>query len=679
MAASFDRDLVRGVFAAISDEMRARSNEGVRKAGGVSGGGEASALTCWTPHINILRDPRWGRGSETWGEDPHLTAVMAAHVVRGLQGDAAATSSPGGGGGLVKVAATCKHFLGYSFEMADGESRYSFDAKVAPQDLADTYLPAFDACVRAAGAQGVMCAYNAVDGTPMCANERELKGRLRAKYGFGGYVVSDCNAVAALVWGHRSSGDNAAAVAAAIKGGVDILCDNLDAQKVEGGWKVWLAAAANCLLRLAPLDKRAAPSFSPTFSRSPHHHLSNDLPQSNPPAPDLSNQQPAADAISQGLLSEADVDAAVANTLAVRFRTGQFEPSTPWDGLGAAAINSAAHRELARRVAQKGIVLLKNDAPLKGASGGAGGGAGAPLLPLDRTKLKKVCVVGPLADSPEHLLGNYYGLWNRSLTASPLAALRAELAGSGVQVATDDAMRLMAANYYDWPLESALGACAGADAALVFVGNSMIANPTPAASNPSGNSAGGGGPGAAAWRPVSEGEGLDRESLALPGRQMDLVKALAARNPATPVVLVAITGGPVDLEWAQRARGVPSIVMAGYPGQEGGRAIADVLLGRASPSGRLPNTWYHSNYTAAAPFGDMAMRPDAARRYPGRTYRFVADQGFVQYPFGYGLSYTTFRCVGWVCWRVLWGVECAVVEGCVVQAPCECTRPNSRC
>ncbi|KAI8462979.1 MAG: glycoside hydrolase superfamily [Monoraphidium minutum] len=548
MASTFDRGLVQAAFEAVSDEMRAKNNAEV-KAKGVS-----KALTCWTPHMNIFRDPRWGRGSETWGEDPQLAAVMAAHVVKGLQG-----SDPT----YLKVAATCKHFFGYSLEMADGISRFSFNAEMSPVDVTDTYLPAFDACIRASRARGVMCAYNAVDGVPMCTNKAKIDGLMRDKWGFDGYVVSDCNAVSALVWGHKSAASDSKAIAQALKGGTDMLCDNMNAA------------------------------------------------------------QAASQAISAGVLAESDVDAALNRTLAIRFRTGQFDApaALPWAGLGLDVVNSKAHKDLARKAAHKGMVLLKNAVPP---------GSSTPLLPLDKAQLRKVCVVGPLADSPEHMLGNYYGAFLKSMS-SPLGSIRGELEPAGVTVTHDNSMRTLAANYYDWPLESALQACQGASAALVFVGGSMIATPNPRWER------------LTSYRPVSEGEGLDRENLGLPGRQMDLVKALAMRNPAVPIVLVVMNGGPVDLAWPQANPTVAAILSAGFPGQEGASAIKDVLFGRVSPSGRLPITWYHENYTRAVSMGDMAMRPNAATGYPGRTYRFLADDSYVQYPFGYGLSYTTFK------------------------------------
>lgn len=174
-------------------------------------------------------------------------------------------------------------------------------------------------------------------------------------------------------------------------------------------------------------------------------------------------------------------------------------------------------------------------------------------------------------------------------------------------------------------------ACKGAQAAIVFVGASMINNAPPKPNEK-----------LSVYRPVSEGEGLDRESLSLPGKQMDLAKALALRAPDVPIVLVVMNGGPVDVSWAQASPQVGAILAAGLPGQEGAWAIRDVLFGKVNPSGRLPNTWYKEAYLRAAPYTDMGMRADAARGYPGRTYRFVNDSSLVLYPFGYGLSYTTF-------------------------------------
>ncbi|KAF8063677.1 BXL3 [Scenedesmus sp. PABB004] len=511
LASTFDEGLAHQVFTAISDELRAKDNAEFAKTG------IRKNLICWTPHINIFRDPRWGRGSETLGEDPLLTAAMGTRIVQGLQG-ADATYK--------KVIATCKHFLGYSLEGAEGVSRYSHNINISPQDMTDTELPPFRAC--GAGGQGIMCAYNAVNGTPSCASGDLLNGLLRRDLGFTGYVVSDCNAVAALRWGHRTAGSLAQASADAIKAGIDA-------------------------------------------------------------------------ALAAGLVSEADIDTAVNRTLAMRFLTGQFDPPSgnPWGALTTGAVvNGNASRALARAVVQKGAVLLKNDPPP---------GRDAPLLPLDPAALTKLCVLGPLSDSAEHMMGNYYGKFDAAAVATPLAGIKEALAGRGVSVSHAYGMDLVGRIHYDWPLEDALQACEGADAAVVVVGSSMIENEVDA--------------GTGGFRPATEGEGLDRTTLDLPGRQADLIKALALRAPGLPMAVVLMHGGGLDVGWMAAIPQVASMLALAFPGQEGGRGLADVLFGAVNPSGRLPITWYRNNYTAALSPLQLGMRPDAAKGHPGRSYR----------------------------------------------------------
>ncbi|KAF6262012.1 glycoside hydrolase superfamily [Scenedesmus sp. NREL 46B-D3] len=543
LASSFDDSLAWQVFNAISDELRAKDNAEYAKTGNRKG------LVCWTPHVNIFKDPRWGRGSETFGEDPVLTGRMALRVVQGLQG-----SDPT----YKKIVATCKHFLGYGMEGAEGYSRYSHNTNISPQDLTDTDLPPFKACVQGAGALGIMCAYNAVNGTASCASAPLLKKLLRSNMGFDGYVVSDCNAVQALEWGHKAYPSMRDASAAAVKAGVDLFCDKAD--------------------ELKP-------------------------------------------ALAEGLLAPSDIDTAVNRTLAVRFATGQFDLPrlNPWADLPISTVNGRMSRLLARTVVQKGIVLLKNKAPA---------GSSKPLLPLDKSALSKLCVLGPLANSAEHMMGNYYGKFDADVAATPLQGIQEELAGSGVKVEYAQGMDIMGQIHYDWPLETALETCQGADAAVLVIGSSMIENDK----SPDGS-----------LRPAHEGEGLDRNNLDLPGRQADLVRALARRAPGLPLVVVLFNGGGLDVGWIDRLPAASAMLSAGFPGQEGGRGIADVLFGRVNPSGRLPITWYHSNYAYRVSQLDLRMRPDATSGYPGRSYRFVSDASYVLYPFGYGLSYSSFE------------------------------------
>eukprot|EP00775_Hariotina_reticulata_P008295 gene8295-8481_t len=577
LASTFDDMLAWQVFTAISDELRAKSNHDLQQYG------EWKYLSCWTPHVNIFRDPRWGRGSETFGEDPYLTSVMATRVVQGLQGNNKEYK---------KVVAACKHFLGYSLEGAEGISRQvqgnrhlqqltaaehenycipeqSWQSAAAQQMSSDDgsrselyQFGRMDNNRQYAKAQGIMCSYNAFNGTPACANEPMLTDVLRSQLGFNGYVVSDCNAIMALSWGHQTATSLADASAAAINAGVDIFCDRIDEIK---------------------------------------------------------------NALSSGKLSQEALDKAISRTLAIRFATGQFDPRerNPWQNLTLAEVNSRDHRALAKSVVVKGSVLLKNTVPT---------GSSSPVLPLDKATLKKVCVVGPLAASVEHMMGNYYGRFNSKVSVTPLKGIQDELAGSGTSVEYSYGMDVLGQMHYDWPLESALQACSGASVGVVVLGASMVENGLNATARSYDS-------GQQVRSNIKEviGSVLVRQ----PSQKADLVKALATRASGLPLMVVLMHGGGFDIDWMQKLPTVNAILAVGFPGQEGGRGIADLLFGRASPSGRLPITWYRSKYTDSVSPLTLDMRPNDSG-HPGRSYRFLTDGSYVLYPFGYGLQYTTF-------------------------------------
>jgi beta-glucosidase len=532
-AATFDEELVREIGTAMATEARAFSNYGTLR--GVNSGFQS----CWAPNMNILRDPRWGRGSETFGEDPVLTSNITTAFVGGLQGSQQ---------DQVSVAAVCKHFTAYSLEEADGEMRFYFNAKVTKQDLTDTYLPAFQACV-AANARGIMCSYNQVNGTPMCSNAELLEGTLRAQWGFRGHVVSDCSAV-----------------------------DNIAKLQKLGTPPEVAARALN-----AGLDQNCGVGF----------HVLNE-------------------SIAQGLVEEQVLNRAISRTLRTRFELGQFDPfgSSPLDKIGYDEVGSDAHMQLALRTARESIVLLKNE---------------GELLPLKRSSVQKatapmtVAVIGPTADDAQLLLGSYHGMpaFGLENVSTPLRALQAQLGknilyAGGCNVVVGDGA---------WGFGDALEAAEAADVAVVFVGSSSKGNEV--LDGQSHN-----------YFDTVEKESMDRREISLPGLQEDLVQAIAART-STPIVLVLINGGPQAVEWAAASDRVGAIVQVTYPGQRGGEAIAQVLLGDHSPSGRLPVTIYHSNYTRLIANTDMRMRV-----WPGRTHRFLQVPPL--FPFGFGLSYTTF-------------------------------------
>ncbi|GAB4820706.1 hypothetical protein N2152v2_007752 [Parachlorella kessleri] len=544
LAAAFDVDLVHRVSNAISDELRAKDNEQFRESG------RHMMTSTFAPNINIFRDPRWGRGSETYGEDPKLTSEMAKAFVRGLQGNHSK---------YVKAGATCKHFAAYSLEQWQGISRFAFDAVLDPRDVEDTYLPAFRACVSEAGASSVMCSYNAINGTPACASQWLLSQQLRGKMRFDGFVVSDCGAVDSIWQHHQYANSSTTAAAAALKAGTDLNC---------GDYSGLIQAER------------------------------------------------------EGLVTRKEVAAAVKRVLLARFRLGHFDDpdeANPYSKIQPSVIGSHAHLALAREAALKSIVLLKNE-PTEG--------NGKALLPLDVKVLQKITVVGPLANRSEYLLGNYYGQpWGSIVT--PLQAIQDFVWAHAQETATGEAPTvdyLVGAEVMGTgaDVDSVVAACRTSDVCIFVVGSTML-DPDVKAKERAGTYT--------VLAPVVESEGYDRRSLLLPGSQMDLIQA-AAKRTSTPLVVVLVHGGPLDVEWLQTSTRVGAILTAWFPGQ-GGASLADVLFGRASPSGRLPVTFYSENYTRQVDMGDMRMRP-----WPGRTHRFLQVPPL--YPFGHGLSYATF-------------------------------------
>ncbi len=518
LAATWDPALLLRVATVISTEARAKYHEALRH----DEHGTYQGLTFWSPNINIFRDPRWGRGQETYGEDPYLTGRLAVAFVRGMQGD-----DPH----YLRVVATVKHFAAHS---GPEPGRHGFDAAVDRRDLLETYLPAFETAVREGGVRSVMCSYNRLDGVPACADSLLLRGFLRGAWGFRGYVVSDCDAVDDIRGGHHVTADEAVAAAMALRAGTDLNC---------GG-------AYRSLV----------------------------------------------DAVHRGLAAEADVDTALARLVRARLRLGMFDPveQVPYAAIPFAENDSPAHAALADTAARESLVLLRNE-----------GG----LLPLKPT-LRRIAVIGPNADDGAVLLGNYNG--TPSAPVTPLAGIRARAPGADVGYAKGSpwaAGMPDSASTAAWR-DSAVALARGADVAVLCLGLS----------------------------PRLEGEELpvhvpgfdggDRTDLGLPAPQDSLLKAVVATG--TPVVLVLLGGSALAVEWA--AEHVPAIVAAWYPGEAAGTALAGLLFGDFSPSGRLPVTFYRS-VSQLPPFTDYHME--------GRTYRY--SRGDALYPFGFGLSYARFR------------------------------------
>src|SRR3569833_394248 len=504
----------------ISTEFRAKYIEKVKPDGGTDW---YRGLTVWSPNINIFRDPRWGRGQETYGEDPYLTSRIGVAFITGLQGNDTK---------YLKTIATSKHFAVHS---GPESTRHTADVHISRHDLEDTYLPAFRTTVTEAKVQSVMCAYNSVDGEPACASGLLLQEHLRKDWGFQGYVVSDCGAAADIFRpdAHKFSANAAAGVAVAFKTGMDIICG----------------------------DYRNNMSTEP---------------------------KGIVEAVRQGLVSEYVLDQALTRLFAARIKLGMFDPpaGNPYSKIPAADNDTPAHRETALKMAQESLVLLKNS---------------DNLLPLKKTP-GVIAVIGPHADSLDALVGNYNGTPSKPVT--DLAGIRARFAQS--KVVYVQGTGLVEA---DKSGDQAVEAARKADLVVMVAGLS----------------------------PHVEGEemkvdavgfsGGDRTSLELPGPQRKLLERLQAAGK--PTVLVLMSGSALGVNWADEH--VPAIVEAWYPGGEGGTAVAGLLAGDFSPAGRLPLTFYKS-VDQLPPFDDYSMSK--------RTYRYFTGEPL--YPFGYGLSYTTF-------------------------------------
>ncbi|HEU4434202.1 MAG TPA: glycoside hydrolase family 3 C-terminal domain-containing protein [Pyrinomonadaceae bacterium] len=655
LAATWDTKLMYQVADVISTEARAKHHEYARN----NQFGRYQGLTFWSPNINIFRDPRWGRGQETYGEDPYLTGQMGVQFVRGLQGN-----DPR----YFKVIATPKH---YAVHSGPEPERHAFNAIASERDLRETYLPAFRATILEGKAYSVMCAYNRTNGEPCCANKKLMVDILRGEWGFDGYVVSDCGAIYDIHVFHKVVPTEMEASVMGVKAGADLTCGTEYPSLVQ--------------------------------------------------------------AVKQGLITEAEIDKSVKRLLTARFRLGQFDPPemVPYARIPFSQNDTDEHRQLALKTARESIVLLKN---------------ANRTLPLKKD-LKSIAVIGPNADLPETLWGNYNGHASRLFT--PLAGIRnavskntkvvyalgstlagepvvsvpasaltvngtdpgvkaeyfnnQELRGPAVTVRTDKSIDFDWGRYNPTPELSGnnfsvrwtgklkapetgnytLGFTADDGARLYIDGKLLVeawsSNPTKTVTKEIALEGGRSydlrmeyfqyqreniaklvwsyprmtdrlideAVKAARESEVAvvvlgisarlEGEempvkiegfrGGDRTDLSLPKSQQALLKAVVATGK--PVVVVLLSGSALAVNWAND--NVPAILAAWYPGGEGGTAISDVLFGNYNPAGRLPVTFYKS-VDQLPPFENYSME--------GRTYRYF--KGEPLYPFGYGLSYTKF-------------------------------------
>ncbi len=673
LAATWDTALMHRIAMTIAVEGRAKYNEAIRE----DDHSRFAGLTFWSPNINIDRDPRWGRGMETFGEDPFLTASMGVEFVKGLQGD-----NPK----YLELVSTPKH---YAVHSGPEPLRHGFNVDVSEHDLEDTYLPAFRATIIEGHADSIMCAYNAIDGAPACANTMLLEKHLREDWGFNGYTVSDCDAVGDIASGHHFAASPEEAAALAVKAGTD-----LDCGRTYGA-----------------LTK----------------------------------------AVQEHLLSEADIDASMVRLFTARMRLGMFDPraAVPFNSIPYSEVNSAAHRELALEAARESIVLLKNGnntLPLKASirkiavvgptadllesiEGNYNGTAPDPVSPLNglRGEFGSENVIyaagSTLADGAPAPIPSAY---LRSDASLKMAGLKGEYFDTEEMKGAPKMVRVDAQINFDWnrvapaadfpsktfavrwtgellppapgdyvlslrgprPIAASMmtGEAGAAqtppakmpDRVRLYVDDKLVmdsrSNPAEARLNfadtsphairveymhqpndrnvdlnwePPANSLLGQAIDAAkksdaivafvGLSPNLEGEemnvhvdgfdGGDRTSIELPAAQEKLLEAMG--ETGKPLIVVLTSGSPLAVPWAKEH--ADALLEAWYPGEEGGDAIAETLKGKNNPAGRLAVTFYASTKDLPE-FTDYSMK--------NRTYRYYSGQ--VLYPFGYGLSYSRF-------------------------------------
>lgn len=519
MAATFDEDLLEQVGDAVSTEARAKFNM-QQKADDTD---IYKGLTFWAPNVNIFRDPRWGRGHETFGEDPYLTSRLGVRYVMGLQGHDE---------DYLKAAACAKHFAVHS---GPESVRHEFNAEVSEQDLRETYLPAFKACVQEGKVEAVMGAYNRTNGAPCCGNSYLLQDILRKEWGFEGHVTSDCWAIKDFHEGHLVTSTPVESVSMAMNNGCDLNCGNL------------------------------------------FHFLTQ--------------------AVENGMVDEKRLNEAVENLFMARMKLGVLDKKeeNPFDKIPYTVVDSEEMRKLNREVARRSVVLLKNE---------------NHILPLDKKKLHTIGVIGPNADSRKALVGNYEGTSSRYITV--LEGIE-DYVGENVRVLYSEGCHLYRDRTSNLAMEhdrdsEVRAVCEASDVVIAVVGLDATLE---GEEGDTGNEYGSG----------------DKPNLNLPGLQPDIIRI--AKESGKPVIVVLLAGSAMALPWEDEH--VDAILDGFYPGAQGGAAIAEILFGGANPEGKLPITFYQT--TEELPeFTDYAMK--------GRTYRYMENEAL--YPFGYGLSYTTY-------------------------------------
>lgn len=511
MAATFDEKLIGEMAECVATEGRAKYNAySAQEDRDIYKG-----LTFWSPNVNIFRDPRWGRGHETYGEDPFLTSRLGVAFVKGLQGDDE----------VMKAAACAKHFAVHSGPEA---LRHEFDAKASAKDMEETYLPAFEALVKEADVEAVMGAYNRTNGEPCCGSKTLIQDILRDKWRFQGHFVSDCWAIRDFHESHMITASAKESAAMALNAGCDLNCGNT------------------------------------------YLHVLN--------------------AYEHGLVSEEVITESAVRLFTTRFLLGLFDGSE-YDAIPYEKVECAEHLALAEKAARESIVLLKNDG----------------ILPLDKNTVGTIGVIGPNADSRIALTGNYHGTSSEYITI--LDGIH-RYVGDEVRVLYSEGSALWKDKvehlaYENDRISEAKIVAEHSDVIVLCVG---LDETLEGEQGDTGNSAASG----------------DKEDLLLPKPQQELLQAVA--QTGKPVILLMMTGSAMDMSYATEH--FSAVLQLWYPGARGGKTVAEMLFGEASPSGKLPVTFY-SGLTDMPAFEDYSMK--------GRTYRYIEEKA--QYPFGYGLTY----------------------------------------
>lgn len=515
LAAMFDKEMLQKIGDVIATEARAKYNES-RKYGDRD---LYKGITMWSPNVNIFRDARWGRGQETYGEDPYLTGALGVAFIKGLQGD----------GKYLKTSACAKHYAVHSGPEA---LRHGFDAKASAKDLEETYTPAFYAAVKEADVSGVMGAYNRVNGEPACASQELIVKKLRGDWGFDGYFVSDFLALMDIHENHHVTKNVVESAALALKAGCDVNAGHVYREIME--------------------------------------------------------------AYRQGLVTEEEIRNAAINAYTVRAALGMFSSDCEYDSIGIESLDTDESAELSYKASINSTVLLKNDG----------------LLPLNKDKIKTIAVIGPTATSIAVLEGNYNGTSSRYVTN--LQGIR-NAVNPGTRVLYSEGSHLFNSKVQnlavdDDRLSEAETVARAADVVVLCVG---LDSTIEGEEGDTGNAFAAG----------------DKTSLFLPESQQKLIRRVI--DTGKPVIIVCNTGSAIDFSYEDE--NVSAIIQSWYSGQAGGQAVADIIFGNACPGGKLPVTFYKDG--TQPPMEDYSMK--------NRTYRYFTGEPL--YPFGYGLSYSSFE------------------------------------